>query len=87
MRRIMWALAGAATFIPLLAGAVDINSADAETLARELNGVGNSRAEAIVQYRERFGPFESVDELLNVSGIGLQILDANRGNIEIGTTQ
>lgn len=87
MRRLIWALTGAVTCLPLLAGAVDINQADAETLAQELNGVGHSKAQAIVLYRETNGAFSSADDLLNVRGIGLQILDANRDNIEVGTTK
>ena len=83
MRSMILLLAGAAAMLPLLAGAVDINNADAETLASELNGVGTSRARAIVEYRERFGAFQSAEDLLNVSGIGVQILDANRDTIEV----
>jgi competence protein ComEA len=83
MQPIVMALAGAAATLPLLAGAVDINNADAETLAQELNGVGVSRAQAIVEYRESFGDFQSAEDLLNVSGIGVQILDANRDKIEL----
>lgn len=84
MRPMILVLAGAASLIPLLASAVDINNADVETLARELNGVGHSRAEAIIEYRQTFGAFESAEELLKVRGIGVQILDANRDNIELG---
>jgi competence protein ComEA len=51
--------------LPLVAwgGPVDINTADAGTLARELNGVGPARAQAIVAYRNEHGPFKSVDDL------------------------
>lgn len=63
------------------AGPVDINTADAETLARELNGVGQARAQAIVDFREQFGPFKSVEELKLVSGVGDKVLEWNRGNI------
>jgi len=66
------------------AGPVDLNSADAETIARELNGVGVTRAQAIVEYRERNGAFSSREELLNVSGIGPHILQANEANIVLG---
>ena len=83
MRFIVLALAGAASLVPLLAGAVDINNADAETLADGLNGVGVSRAEAIIEYREAYGAFQAPEDLLNVRGIGMQILDANRDNIEV----
>ena len=57
---------------------VNINSAGIEELARALNGVGRSRAEAIVRYREEFGPFESIEELSEVSGIGASTLERNR---------
>ncbi|HJP39959.1 MAG TPA: helix-hairpin-helix domain-containing protein [Gammaproteobacteria bacterium] len=63
------------------AGPVDLNSADAETIARELNGVGVSRAQAIVDYREQYGAFSSAEDLLNVSGIGTHILQVNEVNI------
>ncbi len=68
----------------LMAGPVDLNNADAETIARELNGVGTSRAQAIVDYRNENGAFQSAEELLNVTGIGPHILDANRANIRLG---
>ena len=48
---------------------IDVNSADVYDLDR-LPGIGPSKAEAILAYREEHGPFQSVDELLNVSGIG-----------------
>jgi competence protein ComEA len=51
-------------------GPVNINSADAATIARELKGVGLSKAEAIVEYRQKHGPFRSADELAQVRGIG-----------------
>ena len=41
-----------------IAGPVDVNTADAKTLARELQGIGMAKAEAIVSYREKNGPFE-----------------------------
>lgn len=63
------------------AGPVDVNSADAETIARELNGIGAARAEAIVEYREKYGAFSSAEDLLNVSGIGPHILKVNKDNI------
>ena len=58
-------------------------TADAETIARELNGVGQARAQAIVDYRNEYGAFQSTDELLNVTGIGKFILEANEQNILI----
>ncbi|MBV7573772.1 helix-hairpin-helix domain-containing protein [Pseudomonas sp. PDM32] len=64
-------------------GKVDLNSADAPTLQRELVGVGEAKAKAIVAYRESNGAFASVDELLEVKGIGKAILDSNREKIEV----
>lgn len=64
-------------------GKVDLNSADAPTLQRELAGVGEEKAKAIVAYRESNGAFASVDELLEVKGIGKAILDRNRDKIEV----
>ncbi|MET0947040.1 MAG: helix-hairpin-helix domain-containing protein [Pseudomonas sp.] len=62
---------------------VDLNLADASTLQRELTGIGEAKAKAIVAYRETNGPFASVDELLEVKGIGKVILDKNREKLEV----
>jgi len=64
-------------------GKVNLNSADAESLKRELSGVGLAKAEAIVKHREANGPFDSVDELLEVKGIGKALLDRNRDKLII----
>jgi|SRR5690606_14830674 len=60
------------------AAQVNINTADAATLARELKGVGAKRAQAIVEYREKHGPFKSADELVLVKGIGQAAISKNR---------
>ena len=75
----------AALLLPLcvLAGPVDINTADAKTIARELKGIGLSRAQAIVEYREKNGPFKNADELANVKGVGMKVVDQNRPNIKV----
>jgi competence protein ComEA len=57
---------------------VDLNTADAVTLARVLNGVGPAKAEAIIAFREANGPFQHIDELVKVKGIGLRTVDLNR---------
>ncbi|MCQ4348753.1 helix-hairpin-helix domain-containing protein [Pseudomonas stutzeri] len=62
---------------------VDLNSADAATLARELNGIGEAKARAIVEYREANGAFSSVDELLEVKGIGAATLEKNRDRLVV----
>ncbi len=66
-----------------LAGPVNVNTADAETIAAELSGIGMVRAQAIVEYRETHGPFETIDDLLEVSGIGPRVLDMNRADIRL----
>jgi len=65
----------------VLAGPVNVNSADAETLARELTGVGPALAEAIIQDREQNGPFKSAEDLTRVRGIGERVVEMNRANI------
>lgn len=68
-------LAGAS---PLLAGPVNINTADEDTLAEELEGVGPALAAAIVRDRAENGEFESPESLARVRGIGPRVLEANR---------
>ena len=60
---------------------VDINTASAEVIAEALNGVGLKRAEAIVQYREKHGAFQSLADLEAVKGIGASTLSRNQDRI------
>ncbi len=62
---------------------VNINTADAVTLSNVLNGIGQVRAEAIVAYRDKNGPFKSVDDLAKVSGVGSRTIEKNRDNIVV----
>jgi len=57
---------------------VNVNAASAEELAEALKGVGMSKAEAIVNYRNEYGEFKHIDELVNVKGIGIRTVDINR---------
>ncbi len=81
-------LAAASLFASSLAaaGPVDINNANAEMLAQELEGIGPARARAIVAYRETNGVFTSADQLLEVQGVGPRVLDINRDNIRLKPT-
>ena len=65
------------------AGPVDINTANAETISSELNGIGLAKARAIVEYREKYGPFKSADDLSLVKGIGDKTVELNRANIRV----
>lgn len=62
---------------PSVSEKVDINTANAETLAKALKGVGERKAAAIVAYRAEHGGFRTLDELANVRGIGLNTVDEN----------
>jgi competence protein ComEA len=74
-----------ASLLPVLAfaGSVDINKADAATIAKELSGIGLSRAQAIVAYREKNGNFKAIEDLRKVKGIGAKTLERNRANIRL----
>ena len=67
----------------VLAGPVNLNSADATTLAKELDGIGPAKAQAIVEYRQKNGPFRSPEDLLQVEGLGPRVLEQNKGNIRL----
>lgn len=64
-----------------LADRVDINTADAKTIAARLSGVGQKSAEAIVAYRTKHGPFKRVEDLDKVKGIGKKTIEKNRSKI------
>ena len=64
---------------------ININTAD-EAALRTLRGVGEVLAQRIVDYRTEHGPFQSVDELTNVKGIGSGILETNRERLTTGGT-
>lgn len=84
--RILTALAAVALLslsAQAYAGQVNINTADAETISAELNGIGLSKAQAIVEYRKKHGPFRSVEDLSLVKGIGERTLEKNRADIAI----
>lgn len=63
-------------------GLININTASAELLT-ELNGIGEVKATAIVEYRRAHGGFTSVDELINVKGIGEKTLEKIRSSVTV----
>lgn len=74
----------------LFAGMVNINKADAETLASNLSGIGASKAAAIVDYRNQHGPFKSIDDVQNIKGIGEKTFELIKSDLSLtegATTQ
>ncbi len=68
---------------PAFAEIVNINKADAAALAQNLNGIGEAKAQKIIEYREQHGGFQSIDELANVPGIGAKTVERNRDSISL----
>ena len=66
---------------------VNVNTASAEEIADSLKGVGVSKAEAIVNYRNENGPYKHMDELVNVKGIGIRTVDINREYILLDNSE
>ncbi|MEL6300591.1 MAG: helix-hairpin-helix domain-containing protein [Pseudomonadota bacterium] len=62
---------------------VNVNSASAELIAENLEGVGITKARAIVAYRNANGPFATPEALAEVTGIGPRTIEANRHNIVV----
>ena len=62
---------------------VSINHASAEQLAQALNGVGLKKAQAIVSYREEYGPFKTLDDLKQVPGMGSSLVERNLAHLTL----
>jgi len=60
---------------------VNVNSAAPKTIAKNLKGIGLKKANAIVVYREQFGAFNSLKDLMQVNGINKGIIDKIKGKI------
>lgn len=73
----------AETTAPASVITVNINNASAAEIAETLQGVGQSKAEAIVAYREANGSFDSVESLSEVKGIGAATVEKNRARISL----
>lgn len=63
---------------------LNINTATAEQMAAALSGIGPVKAQAIVSYRDAQGPFDAVDALVEVKGIGPKTLGRLRPLITVG---
>lgn len=68
------------------ADSVNINKADAATLAKNISGVGPVKAQAIVMYRHKYGPFKSIHDLTKVKGIGEKLVARNKPDLLLTDT-
>ncbi|ATZ10886.1 helix-hairpin-helix domain-containing protein [Erwinia amylovora] len=62
---------------------VSINSASAQELAAAMSGVGLKKAESIISYREKYGPFTGVDQLKEVPGLGNTLVERNLAHLKL----
>ena len=76
-------LLGLNPFVSWASEPVNINLASAEVLEESLQGVGLVKAHRFVEYREAHGPFEYIDELAAVQGIGFATVEKNRSVIRL----
>ncbi len=65
----------------VVASPVNINTADAKTISKSLNGIGMKKAQAIVAYRDQKGNFKSYQDLVKVKGIGDKTIAKNKSEI------
>lgn len=69
--------------LAMAASPLDINTASADQFAAVMSGVGLKKAQAIVTYRDNNGPFEAIEDLVAVKGIGSALLERNRELIQV----
>ena len=74
-------LATALFSINAFAVPVDVNTADAKTIADSLSGIGLKKAQAIIDYRTKNGNFKTLEDLTHVSGIGAKTIEKNKADI------
>jgi competence protein ComEA len=83
IKKLLLGLALSLLTISAFAKEVNINSASAPEIAKAVKGIGKAKAEAILEYRKTHGPFKSVDELVNVKGIGKVIVQKNKEQLVV----
>lgn len=87
LRSVLVAMALLLASMMAVAAPVDINSASAQELSEAMVGVGLTKAEAIVTYRESHGAYKSIEDLVAVKGIGSKTLEKNRDKIYVPEQQ
>lgn len=83
MKRILSSLALFLAGIGLALAAVNINTASVDELT-SVKGIGPSKAKAIVEYRDKNGPFKSVDDLKEIKGFGDKSVAKLRDELSVG---
>jgi competence protein ComEA len=73
--------------VNVMAAPVNINSADAKTISDALSGIGPKKAEDIIKYREKEGPFKAPEDLVKVPGIGEKTVQKNIKDILISDAE
>lgn len=81
--RILTALFALALSTFVYAGPVNINTADAQALSKNIKGIGLKKAQAIIAYREKNGEFKKIEDLKKVKGIGPKLLEKNSGSLVV----
>lgn len=77
------------TFIALTLSAfvyaapVNINTADAQSLSKNIKGIGLKKAQAIIAYRDKNGTFKKIEDLTKVKGIGNKLVEKNKDSLTI----
>ncbi len=84
MKRLLVVLFAAFCSFNVMASPVNINTADAKTIGESLSGIGLKKAQAIVKYREEKGAFKTVEELVNVDGIGEKTVAKIKNDVLLG---
>jgi competence protein ComEA len=62
---------------------ININTASAQQLATVMTGIGENKAQAIIEYREKHGDFKTIESLQNVDGIGEKTIEKNRDRLSL----
>jgi len=86
MKRLFLVLFAVFCSFNVIASPVNINTADAKTISEALSGIGLKKAEAIVKYREAKGEFKTVEDLVNVNGIGAKTVEKIKNDILLSDT-
>ena len=75
--------ASASEIAPVDISRIDLNTASVERLT-ELPGIGEALARRIVEYRQQMGPFQSIEDVMNVKGIGEKKFSKFQDQITVG---